>query len=104
MTLSIFDFFSTVFGWGWKLLSWVADLSLRFFGAVFNFGVKAVGAVLDLMLTPFTQGIDWFWDCGGFDLRAIFAIIMWVLLAACVLLAVFAVGSNICRKYQHRIK
>lgn len=34
MTLSIFDLFSTMFGYAWRLISWVADLSLRFFGAV----------------------------------------------------------------------
>lgn len=103
MTLSIFDLFFTILGWGWKLLSWVADLSLRFLGAVFNFGMKAVGAVLDFMLTPFTRGIDRLWDCGGLDLRAIFAVIMWVLLIACALLALFAAGSNAYRRYRHKL-
>ena len=44
------------------------------------------------------------WDCGGLDLKGIFAVIMWVLLIACALLALFAAGSNAYRKYQHRLK
>lgn len=104
MTLSIFYLFSTMFGYAWRLISWVADLSLRFFGAVFNFGMRALGAIFDLMLTPFTRGLDWLWDCGGLDLKGIFAVIMWVLLIACALLALFAAGSNAYRKYQHRLK
>lgn len=103
MTLSIFDLFSTMFGYAWRLISWVADLSLRFFGAVFNFGIRALGAVLDLMLTPFTRGLDWLWDCGGLDLKGIFAVIMWVLLIACALVAALALGSNVYRRYRSRM-
>ena len=103
MTLSIFDLFSTMFGYAWRLISWVADLSLRFFGAVFSFGMRALGAVLDLMLTPFTRGLDWLWDCGGLDLKGIFAVIMWVLLIACALVAALALGSNVYRRYRSRM-
>lgn len=103
MSAYIFDFFCTLLNWFWRFLSWTADLSLRFFGAVFSFGMKAAGAVLDLMLTPFTRGIDWLWDCGGLDLRAIFAVIMWALLIACALLALFAAGSNMYRRYRHKL-
>ena len=103
MTLSIFDLFSTMFGYAWRLISWVADLSLRFFGAVFNFGIRALGAIFDLMLTPFTRGLDWLWDCGGLDLKGIFAVIMWVLLIACALVAALALGSNVYRRYRSRM-
>lgn len=104
MILLIFDLISKLLSCAWSLISWIADISLRFFSAVFGFGIKSAGAVFDLMLTPFSRGIDWFWDCSGLDLRNIFIIIMWVLLIACALLAIFAAGSNAYRKYQHRIK
>ena len=104
MTLSIFDLFFTMLGYAWELFAWVADMSLRFFGAALNFGMRAVGAVLDFMLTPFTRGVDWLLACGGLDLKGIFAVVMWVLLIACALLAVFAAGSNVYRKYLHKLK
>ena len=103
MTLSIFDLFFTMFGYAWKLLSWVADLSLRFFGAVFSFGIRAVGAVFDLMLTPFTHGFGCFTDWPAMDLRGFFSLGMWVLLGACALVAALALGSNVYRRYRSRM-
>lgn len=104
MSLSIFDFFFTMFGYAWKLIAWVADLSLRFFSALFGFGLKAAGAVFNLLLTPFTHGAACLLDWTSMDLRGFFALVMWTLLGACALLAIFAACSNAYRKYRHRIK
>ena len=115
MSLSIFDIFFTLLDWLWEFFSWTADLGIRFVSAVFDFGlkgvsagfsflIKALNALCGMMLSPFTRGLDWLWDWSLLDLRALFVLIMWVLLAACLLVALFAVGSNVYRKYQHHIK
>jgi len=104
MSLSIFDLFIKLLDLAWSLLSGIAGLSMRFFGALFQLGLKAVGAVFHLLMAPFTWSLDHLWDWSALDLWGVFAMVMWVLLIACALLAVFAVGSNVCRKLRHRIK
>lgn len=103
MILSIFDFIFKIFGCAWDLIGWIADISLRFFSALFEFGLKAVGAVFELLLTPFTLGADCLLSWTAMDLRGLFALVLWVLLGACALLALFAAVSNAYRKYRHRM-
>lgn len=103
MSLFIFDLISKLFGCAWSLITWIADLSIRFFSALFNFGLKAAGAVFDLLLTPFTCGVNRLLDWTAMDLRGLFALVLWVLLGACALLALFAAGSNAYRKYRHKL-
>ncbi len=103
MSLSIFDFFVNLFGLGWKFLCFIADMSIRFFTALLNFGTKAACAVLNLFFAPFTHGLSLLTDWTALDLRGLFSLVMWVLLGACALLALFALGSNMYRRYRHRL-
>lgn len=103
MSLHIFDLISKLFGCAWSLIAWIADLSLRFFSALFGFGLKAAGAVFNVLLTPFTCGVDHLIDWTSMDLRGLFALVLWVLLGACALLALFAAGSNAYRKYRRKL-
>lgn len=104
MGFTIFDFFFSIVSGLFDLIAWAADLGLRFFSALFSFGLKLVGAIFNLLLTPFTHGVDCLLDWAAMDLRGLFALVLWVLLGACALLAVFATGSNLYRKYQHWLK
>ena len=101
MTLSIFDFFFSLLGYGWKLLAWFADLSLCIFSAVFEFGVKAVSAVFDLLLMPFTHGLEHLWNAAG-ALGGLLGWVMGLLLTACLLLGLMAVGKNAFRRFWRR--
>lgn len=103
MILSIFDLIYKMFSCVWSLISWIADLSLRFISALLSFGMKGAGAVIDLLMTPFTLGADRLLDWTSMDLRGLFALVLWVLLGACVLLAIFAAGSNFYRRYRHKL-
>lgn len=104
MGFTIFDFFFSIVSGLFDLIGWAADLGLRFLSALVNFWMKAFIAVFNLIATPFTQGADRLVDWAAMDLRGLFALVLWVLLGACALLAVFATGSNLYRKYQHWIK
>lgn len=99
MLLSVFDLIGRMLGFGWNLLSWLLDLSVRFFGAVLDFSMRAVGAVCRVFLTPFSWAAGRFWDG---DLRSIFGLLMWVLLGACVFLALLALGENAYRRFRRR--
>lgn len=101
MPLSIFDFLLRMLGYGWKLLCWVADLSLRFFSAIFDFGTRAVSAVFNLLLTPFTLGADHLWDTAG-SLGVLLCWVLGLLLSACLVLGLVAAGKNVYRRFRHR--
>ena len=101
MLLSIVTFFFDLLGCGWRLLCWVADLSVRFCGAFLRFGAKAVGAVFDLLLSPFSWSIDRMWDL-GWNLPRLFGGVLVLLLSACAALALVAFAANAYRRFRRR--
>lgn len=101
MIIWLFELLGRALQAGWKCFTGLLAFGWKCAAALLDLGMRAVSALGRFLLGPLTRGIDFLWD-GGWDLGSFFGATLLVLLIACGLLTLLAVGENLYRRYKNR--
>ena len=105
MITGIFQLFGWVLNTCWTLLTAMLSLGWRMLTALLDFACRGVAALGSFLLGPLSGGSDSLWDSWqnawpAWDLGGVFLTVLAVLLIACGVFALVAVGENLYRRYR----